>query len=416
VATPLDLRIDGARLWDSLTRLAEIGATGDGGCERLALTDLDDAAHGLVAGWLADLGCRVRRDRVGNLFAERVGRHPARGYVLVGSHLDTQPKGGRFDGAYGVLAALEIVRTLKDAGIETDAAVTVVSWTNEEGARFPQPLTGSGVFTGAVPLDDARAQPAVDGPRFGDELDRLGIDPTADGPPPGAVEAYFETHIEQGPQLESTGNVIGVVRGGQGIRALRVVLEGAEAHAGTTPMDRRRDAALAAARVVEAAHAVALRTAGALVTVGQLSIEPGSRAVIPGRATLVVDMRHPDRATLDAVEEAIRAAVAKVGADAGVRATAERFLDVKPVRFDRACNDAVSEAARRLGYPSMELVSGAGHDAMNLARIAPTALVFIPCQDGVSHTPAEYASPQHAEAGCNVLLHAVLATAGVASR
>jgi beta-ureidopropionase / N-carbamoyl-L-amino-acid hydrolase len=291
----------------------------------------------------------------------------------------------------------------------------LVSWANEEGARFPFPTTGSGVYSGALALDDALAQPAHDGPSFGAELARLGLA----GPLPIAhrpVGAYFELHIEQATRLEEAGATIGVVQQGQGLRAVRATVTGAESHAGTTPMDRRRDALLTAARVVELANRAGRASDGALVTVGHLTVEPNARSVIPGRVTLVLDVRHPDVPTLERVLADLLADVRRLVAGDGLELELEDVLHVDPARFDPGCNRAVEEAAQALGHASLALISGAVHDAMYLARIAPAALTFVPCRDGISHHPAEYASPGDVTAGCDVQLHAVLAYAGVAER
>ncbi len=407
----VDLRVDGERLWRSLMEMARVGATPEGGCRRLALTDEDAQGLELFRLWASEAGCSIAQDEVGNFFAERAGTEPDRPAVLVGSHLDTQPSGGRFDGAYGTLAALEIVRTLNDHGIETPAPVVVVSWANEEGARFPLPCTGSAVFAGALGLDEALGQRAVDGPGFGEELRRVGMaGPEPAGRRPAA--AYLEAHIEQGPVLEASGSTIGVVARGQGLRGIAVRLTGSEAHAGTTPMDLRRDALVGAARIVAAARELPRRHPGALATVSRLDVEPGSRSVIPGSAELVIDLRHPDAGTLGRLEEEIVREAREIAAAAGLDVRAETFLAMDPVEFDPACVAAVRDAAERLGHPAEEIVSGAGHDAVYVARAVPAAMVFIPCRGGISHHPDEHVEPEHATAGCDVLLHAVLELAG----
>jgi beta-ureidopropionase / N-carbamoyl-L-amino-acid hydrolase len=407
-----ELRTDGSRLWESLMQMAEIGATPEGGSHRLALTDEDNAALELFEGWARAEDCRVSRDRMGNCFAERPGIDPSRPPVLVGSHLDTQPGGGRFDGPLGTLAALEIVRTLNEHDVRTSAPVIAVSWANEEGARFSLPCTGSSVFAGVLDFEQAMSQRAYDGPTFADELERLGRAGTEDLEG-REFAAYFELHIEQGPVLESANKVIGVVSRGQGVRSLRVTFTGRDSHTGTTPMDVRRDALVGAARLVTAVRELALRSPGAVGTVSRLEVTPGSRAVIPGRAELVVDIRHPERDTLDALEAELRREIASTATAAGLDATAETFLDITPVVFDRSCVRAVEDAAEGLGYPAMEIVSGAGHDAFGISSRMPTAMVFIPCRDGVSHHPAEYAEPEHVRAGADVLLRAVLSKAGI---
>jgi N-carbamoyl-L-amino-acid hydrolase len=396
-------------------QMAEIGATPEGGSNRLALTDEDDAALELFEGWARAEHCRVTRDRVGNCFAERPGQDPARPPVLVGSHLDTQPGGGRFDGPLGTLAALEIMRTLNDHGVRTIAPVIAVSWTNEEGARFPSPCTGSSVFSGVLGIEQAMSQHAYDGPRFDDELKRLGR-AGGDGMDGREFSSYFELHIEQGPVLESMDKQIGVVSGGQGVRAIAVTFEGADSHAGTTPIEARRDALIGAARLVIAVRELALRTAGALGTVSRLEARPGSRAVVPGEVEVIVDIRHRDLETLNALEAEVRREIAAIAAGTGLDAKAQTFLNMPPVVFDRSCVAAVGRAAERLGYPATEIVSGAGHDAFPISRRVPAAMVFIPCRNGVSHHPAEFAEPDHVRAGCDVLLHAVLQKAGIAER
>lgn len=408
-----DLRVDGERLWQSLMEMAQVGATPEGGCRRLALTDEDKQGLDLLRSWAAEAGCEIGQDEVGNLFAQRSGTAHDRPAVLVGSHLDTQPNGGKFDGAYGTLAALEIVRTLNDHGIETLAPVVVVSWTNEEGARFPLPCTGSAVFAGTLAVEEAIAQRAVDGPSFGDELRRLDLV----GPEPAGsrrVAAYFEAHIEQGPILEWTGNTIGVVAGGQGLRGLALHLTGSEAHAGTTPMENRRDALVGAARVVAAVNELPSRHPGALATVSRIDAKPGSRSVIPGRTDLLIDLRHPEAEVLDRLEADVRQGAAELAAEARLDVEVQRFLSMDPVVFDESCVADIREAAEELGQPAMDIVSGAGHDAVYVARALPTAMLFIPCRAGISHSPEEHAEPEHVQAGCDVLLHAVLGRAGVA--
>jgi N-carbamoyl-L-amino-acid hydrolase len=408
-----ELRVDGGRLWESLMAMAQIGATPEGGCRRLALTDEDKEGLELFRSWAAAAGCEIGRDEVGNLFAERAGSDPSRPAVLVGSHLDTQPSGGKFDGAYGTLAALKVVRTLNDHGIETRAPVVAVSWVNEEGARFPLPCTGSAVFAGALTLEDALAQRAVDGPSFGDELRRLDM---AGSERVGgrSVDAYFEAHIEQGPVLESSGNAVGVVSGGQGLRGLALRLTGREAHAGTTPMDQRRDALVGAARIVSGVNELPSRHPQALATASRIEVGPGSRSVIPGRAELVIDLRHRESGALDRLEAEVRRLAEELARELRLELEVERFLSMDPVVFDGSCVAALRDAAERVGEPAVELVSGAGHDAVYVARAHPAAMLFIPCRDGISHSPEEHAEPEHIRAGCDVLLHAVLARAGVA--
>lgn len=406
------LRANRDRLWASLMDLAEVGPGAGGGSNRVALTDEDAAGQALFADWARAAGCTVVRDRIGNLFATRPGRDAGRQAVLVGSHLDTQPHGGRFDGPVGVLTGLEIVRTLNDAGLETEAPLVVVSWANEEGARFPLPLTGSSVFAGLLAASDAEAQEALDGPTFGAELERLGLAGTGAGP--SEIDSYFELHIEQNTMLERSGTDVGIVVRGQGVHALEVRVAGTAAHAGTTLMDDRRDALVTAARIVEQAHRLG-RSTGSLLTVGRLEVRPNSRSVVPGDVTLVVDIRDQDPQRLADAAETMRTEIARIGAADGVSIEVELALEIPVVTFDEACGDAIRRACGLLGLSSAPLVSGAGHDAMSIARVAPAALVFIPCRDGVSHHPAEYSSPDQVVKGCDAILHAALERAGTAS-
>lgn len=402
-------RIDGDRLWRSLMDMADVGGVPGGGSNRVALTDEDAAGQELFMRWAVEAGCDVARDRVGNVFATRGGSDAALPAVLVGSHLDTQPRGGRFDGTVGVLAGLEIVRTLNDRGVDTAASVVVVSWSNEEGARFPLPLTGSAVFAGLLAAEDAEGQRALDGPTYGEELKRLSLAGTDHGP--SRVGAYFELHIEQNTTLERSGMDIGIVERGQGVRALEVRLSGASSHAGTTAMTERRDALLTAARIVEASNRVGHST-GTLVTVGRLDVSPNSRAVVPGAVKLVVDVRHPVSERLTRAVEEVTASVAQIAAADGIGVEIEQVLEIPVVTFDEGCGESIRQACRAHGLSFTSLVSGAGHDAMSIARVAPAALVFIPCRDGISHHPDEYATPAQAANGCNALLHAVLERAG----
>src|SRR5262245_43104440 len=409
----VDVRVDRARLWRSLIDLAEIGALPDGGgSNRVALSDDDAAGQRLFEGWALEAGCELTRDRIGNLFARRDGARPDRPAVVVGSHLDTQPAGGDFDGTVGVLAGLEIVRTLNDAGVRTEAPLVVASWANEEGARFPMALAGSSVFAGIFDQEAVEAHSAIDGPSFGDELRRTGL--AGDRPVPSfEIGSYFELHIEQSTTLEATGADVGVVERGQGIRALRVTLTGASSHAGTTAMADRRDALLAAARVVERANELAFELGG-LVTVGRLDVRPNSRAVVPGEVALIVDIRDPNDARIDAIDAAVRDEIRSIADGARVDSEVGIAVEYPSVTFDADCGDAIRRACERLGLRSATVVSGAAHDAMSIARIAPSQLVFIPCRDGISHHPAEYASPDQVGAGCDAVLHAVLERAGTA--
>jgi N-carbamoyl-L-amino-acid hydrolase len=391
--------------------LARIGATPKGGVRRLALTDLDRQGRDLVVGWLRGAGATIEIDGAGNIFAMRAGRDTAAPAVLTGSHIDTQPSGGKFDGNYGVLAGLEVLRTLNDGGIVTQRPVAVAIWTNEEGSRFVPVMGGSGAFTGVYTLEHVRQQRDADGISFGDALDAIGYAGTA---PVGGrpLDAYFEAHIEQGPILEREDKIIGVVTGALGLRWYDCVWSGQDAHAGPTPMEARRDALRGAARLVEAIHAVALRhSPEGRGTVGVMQVSPGSRNVIPGRVTMTIDMRHPDDAQLAAMDGELREEAGAIARELRLDCDLRQVDHVPASRFDVKCIDAVRTATRALGLPHREMVSGAGHDAIYLARVAPTSMIFVPCKDGLSHNEIEDARPEHLEAGANVLLHAMLARA-----
>lgn len=408
------LRVDGGRLWASLMDLARIGATPKGGVRRLALTDLDRQGRDLVVGWMRETGSRVEIDGVGNVFATRAGRDPAAAVVLTGSHIDTQPSGGKFDGNYGVLAGLEVLRTLEDAKVVTDKPVGVAIWTNEEGSRFVPVMGGSGAFAGVFPVEHLRKQRDVDGVSFGEALDRIGY---AGSAPVGkrALDTYFEAHIEQGPILEREDKTVGVVTGALGLRWYDCVWTGQDAHAGPTPMEARHDALRGASRFVEAIHALALRhSPDGRATVGFMQVSPNSRNVIPGRVAMTVDMRHPDDDALATMDAELRAASEAIARELRLECALTQVDQFKASRFDPACVAAVRTATLELGYPHRDMVSGAGHDAIYIARVAPTSMIFVPCKDGISHNEIEDARPEHLEAGANVLLHAVLARAGTA--
>ena len=402
-----NLRIDQARLWDSLMEMARIGGTPKGGCNRLTLTDLDKQGRTLFIGWCEAAGLRVSIDRMGNLFARRPGLDDTLPPVLMGSHLDTQPTGGKFDGVLGVLGALEVIRSLNDLGVRTRHPLEVVNWTNEEGARFAPAMVSSGVFAGVFTIDQAYGLRDRDGLVFGEELERIGfVGPEPVGKP---VHAYFELHIEQGPILEDEKIDIGVVTHGQGQHWFEITLTGFESHAGSTPMLRRRDALLGAARVVELVHQIGLDHApGAVATVGILNPYPGSRNVIPGSVFMTCEYRHPEAEVLGAMNVALHAGVKRICADTGLSHTMAKVFDSPPVPFDPACVDAVRRGATAYGYSHRDIVSGAGHDACYLARVAPSAMIFTPCVGGISHNEAEEISPVWAGAGTQVLMHAVL--------
>jgi N-carbamoyl-L-amino-acid hydrolase len=402
-----NLSVDADRLWNSLMELARIGATDKGGVCRLALTDLDREGRDLFRRWCEEAGCAVSVDPMGNLFARRPGRNPDLPPVGTGSHLDSQPTGGKFDGAYGVLAGLEVIRTLNDHGIETEAPVEVVAWTNEEGARFPPAMVGSGVFAGAFDLDYGLSRSDREGRTLGEELERIGY--AGDAPLGKTFGAFFEAHIEQGPILENAGNTIGIVTGVQGIRWYDVDIVGAESHAGPTPMDHRRDALAAAARLLPLIYAVAHdRPPDGRATVGEFHLHPGSRNTVPGRIELTVDLRHPDAGALAEMDADLHAAADRIAAETGLECRAEQVWYSPPVAFDPDCVEAVRRGAKAAEHAYQDVVSGAGHDAVYVSGVAPTAMVFIPCAGGVSHNEAESADKADAAAGCDVLLHAML--------
>ena len=403
--------VDGARLWDSLMQMAKIGATEKGGCCRLALTDLDRAGRDLFVQWCESAGCTIKVDKMGNIFARREGADPSLPPVLVGSHLDTQPTGGRFDGVYGVLTGLEVIRTLNDRGISTRHAIEACVWTNEEGSRFPPAMVASGVFGGVFDLDYGLSRADADGITMGEELERIGYagDQEVGG---REAKAYFEAHIEQGPILEAEDKTIGIVTDAQGQRWYELTLTGVESHAGPTPMDRRQDALLGAAQIVQLVNQVGLEHAPlACATVGMLDVYPNSRNVIPGQTALTIDFRHPDDEVLAQMDRQMRNGVHKIADQIGLGCELEQIFYYAPIAFDRSCVAAVRAGAAAFGYSSREIVSGAGHDACYLAGVAPTSMVFIPCIDGISHNEIEDVKPEWITAGANVMLSAVLAKA-----
>ncbi len=406
-----DIPVDEGRLWQSLMDMGEVGALPHGGCCRGALSIEDKAGRDLFVRWCRDAGCEVTFDQVGNIYARRRGRDSARAAVATGSHLDTQPHGGKFDGIYGVLAGLEVVRALNNARVETEAPIDVIVWTNEEGVRFSPPLAGSSAFAGVADVAKIHAAVTLDGTTVRQDLESTGY-LGEERPGERKLDCFVEAHIEQGPILEAAGMTIGIVTQIQGIRWLRVTVTGMDSHAGTTPMDRRRDALLGAAEMVTTLNRIAReQDQWARLTNGRLEVEPNSGATIPGRVVFICDLRHPDAATLDSLDarmqEAMRAIAGRNGLDIGI----ERVINKPPVHFAGALVDTVREAARRCGYSSMDMLSGAGHDAMNVARVAPTGMIFVPCKDGLSHNEAESATPPHLAAGAHTLLHTLVARA-----
>ena len=408
-----NLRIDADRLWDSLMEMARIGPGVAGGNNRQTLTDADAEGRALFRRWCEDAGLSMGVDSMGNMFAAREGTDPDALPVYVGSHLDTQPTGGKYDGVLGVLGGLEIIRTMNDLGIRTKHPIVVTNWTNEEGTRFAPAMLASGVFAGVHDEQWAYDRVDAEGKRFGDELERIGWR-GAEKVGARKMHAFFELHIEQGPILEAEGKDVGVVTHGQGLSWTQVTITGKDAHTGSTPMPMRRNAGLGMARVLELVEEIALSHAPhAVGAAGHIDVYPNSRNVIPGKAVFTVDFRSPELAVIRDMEERLRAGAGKICADMGLEVEFEKVGGFDPVAFHPDCVAAVRDAAERLGYSHMPIVSGAGHDACWINRVAPTAMVMCPCVDGLSHNEAEEITRDWARAGADVLMHAVLETAEI---
>jgi N-carbamoyl-L-amino-acid hydrolase len=408
-----NLKINSTRLWDSLMEMAKIGPGIAGGNNRQTLTDEDAEGRALFQSWCTTAGLTMGVDEMGNMFARRDGTDPEALPVYVGSHLDTQPTGGKYDGVLGVLAGLEIIRTLNDLDIRTKHPIVVTNWTNEEGTRFAPAMLASGVFAGVLSRDWAYDRVDAKGKRFGDELERIGWKGLEKV---GArkMHAFFELHIEQGPILEAEGKQIGVVTHGQGLRWIECTVTGKGQHTGSTPMYMRRNAGRGLARVTELVHEIALHyQPNAVGAIGHIDVHPNSRNVIPEKVVFTVDFRSHVLGTLEAMAEELMATAPGLCADVGVKFNAEVVGAFDPPAFDESLVARVRDAADRLGYSHMDIVSGAGHDACWINKVYPTTMVMCPCKDGLSHNEAEEITPDWARAGTDVLLHAVLETAEV---
>ncbi|HXH74551.1 MAG TPA: Zn-dependent hydrolase [Bacteriovoracaceae bacterium] len=402
-----NLQVNSDRLWKSLMDMAKIGATEKGGVCRLALTDLDKEARDLYVKWCKEAGCTIRIDKMGNIFARRAGQDNNLAPVVTGSHIDSQPTGGRFDGVYGVLCGLEVIRALNDAKIETRRPVEASVWTNEEGSRFAPAMVASGIFGGAFDLEYGLSRPDLEGKTMGEELKRIGYAGEDDvgGRP---FHAFFEAHIEQGPILEHDKKQIGVVQGGLGQRWFEVTMTGVESHAGPTPMRIRKDAMVGAASVITTINKIGHAYKHACATVGLVQCMPNSRNTIPGKVFFTMDLRHPDDETLKKMGMEAQEACEKAAKENGLKLDFKEIWVLPATHFNKDCVAAVEKAAKEFGYTYMPIISGAGHDSFYINRVAPAAMVFIPCEGGISHNEIENAKQEDVAAGCNVLLRAIV--------
>ncbi len=408
-----NLKINGERLWDSLMEMAQIGPGIAGGNNRQTLTDEDAEGRALFRKWCEEAGLSMGVDTMGNMFMRREGTDPEALPVYVGSHLDTQPTGGKYDGVLGVLSGLEIIRTLNDLDIKTKHPIVVVNWTNEEGTRFSPAMLASGVFAGVIDQDYAYDREDAEGKRFIDELERIGWKGDEEV---GArrMHALFEYHIEQGPILEAEGKEIGVVTHGQGLRWIQCTVTGRGQHTGSTPMRLRRNAGRGLAQITELVHEIAMRhQPNAVGAIGHIDVYPNSRNIIPEKTVFTVDFRSHEVDTLNGMVAELLDKAPGICAALGCEFEAEDVGHFDPPAFDETCVKAVRDAAERLGYSHMDIISGAGHDACWVNRVAPTAMIMCPCVDGLSHNEAEDISPEWARAGADVLFHAVVETAEI---
>ncbi len=405
--------VNGERLWGALMELAEIGKTPGGGVGRLALTDDDKQARDVFCAWAKEAGLQIRVDQMGNIFSRRPGTDPDAKPVMTGSHLDTQPLGGRFDGVYGVMAGLEVQRALNDAGVKTRAPLDTAVWTDEEGARFETGMLGSAIFTDRYPLQKGHDNADANGVTMGRELERIGY--LGDLPCGFPVDTYIEAHIEQGPVLETRRKQIGVVQGAQGQMVYYVTVVGEEGHAGTVPMAQRKDAMVVSARMITALNELAFEIEPQpVITVGEIRCKTNSYNTIPGNVVFSIDSRHPDADILETIRTRVHDRLRTIANEGDCAVEIKRTSYTQPSVFDPAVVQTIRSAADELGYAHQDIVSGAGHDACHLSHVVPTAMIFVPCKDGVSHNEKEDALPEDLAAGCQVLLESMVARAGLA--
>lgn len=404
------LTVNSERLWKSLMDMAKIGATEKGGVCRLALTDLDKQARDLFIKWCKEANCTIKIDKMGNVFARRSGKNNNLPPVVTGSHIDSQPTGGKFDGVYGVLAGLEVIRTLNDNNIQTEGPIEASIWTNEEGSRFAPAMVSSGIFGGVFDLEYGLSRADLDGKTMGEELKRIGY--AGDEPVGGRpIHAFFEAHIEQGPILEHDKKQIGVVQGGLGQRWFEVTMTGVESHAGPTPMRIRKDAMVGAAHVITEVNKIGNSYEHACATVGLVQCMPNSRNTIPGKVFFTIDLRHSDDDTLAIMGNQAKVACEEAAKANGLKLEFKEIWYIPPTHFNKDCVKAVEKAVKDLGYTNMPIISGAGHDSFYINKVAPAAMVFVPCKDGISHNEIEDAKPEDIAAGCSVLLNAMVTRA-----
>jgi len=407
------LHVNGQRLWDSLMEMARIGATAKGGCNRQTLTDLDKAARDLYIQWAEAAGCSIRIDTMGNIFARRSGKNNQLPVVMTGSHIDTQPTGGKFDGVYGVLAGLEVIRSLNDHNTQTIAPIEASIWTNEEGARFSPAMIGSGVWCGEFDLEYGHNRRDKKGNTIKGELERIGYLGEV-ACEPHAVKAFFEVHIEQGPILEDEALQIGVLNGVQGMNWYDLIITGQPVHAGPTPMESRRDPFMGLHKIIHRLYAMIAEYAPwSRVTFGDIKAVPGARNTVPEQLVMAVDLRHPDQSILDEMDRRFRDIAKQECEKLNLASEIHDEWRSPAVKFDENCIEAVRQSTNALGYTHKEMFSGAGHDSVYISRVVPTSMIFIPCEKGISHNEAEYASPEDVEAGCNVLINAMLEQANL---